>query len=586
MDNNQKKNSPLSSTTNSKNEVKTVYINDIESLNDSTDNNDISYFPIKSEKINNKKIKGKISNVSVNCNLLTNKSENNDLTKSSLIQIKKIKKEKINKENNNNNNNNKNPNINLSNKEELIETKNVKKNKFISKYPNEFNKNKNKINNLIIEDNNIIKNNNSNLNINQNSEKEIEMLKEIDFLKKEIKLKDEIIKKLIEENKKLIEKIKIKEIDLLHSKNNEENLTKAIQENNKCISILNELILKYIPQNNNNKENINYNKLQNNISKSKIDKIDHYIPNMMDSQKQERKYNNNTTQFYNNIQLNKEINILPNGKSVQRYFKLHTRNKIKKNISKNFNKQINKYSFNDSKDKDKDIYLNMKEKTKIRNEKLKRNNTMGLDIINCNNNNNSDLNIINGGLNYVNNQLMKSSTNNNILKKKAKKKYIRYNLHLFEDNNSDYNNDYFSNVSCKNVNIDKKMDNSMKKFDNNFSLKENFSFNNINNNHVSSNKINDIKEKKFEIVKNYNLKYFKKLNSSNIEKHYPLIRKLKYNKNVYLTDVNINDINEKSFMYKNKTKNPKYEFTNHNNMIIKEKNKFLSPNIRGFKNII
>ena len=527
-----------------------------------------------------------MSNTSINNNLLINKSGNSDLTNNTLNKIKKIRKEKIKTDNNNNNNKNKNLNINLSNEEELLETKNNKKNKFLSKYPNEFNQNnnKNKINNLIIEDNNIItKNNNSNLNINQKSEKEIEMLKEINFLKKEIKLKDEIIKKLIEENKKLIEKIKIKEIDLLNSKNNEENLTKAIQENNKCISILNELILKYMPQNNNNKENINNNK----IAKSKIDKIDNYLPNFIDIKKHEKKYDNNTTQFYSNIQLNNEINKLPNGNSVQRYFKLRTRNKIKKNISKNFNKQNNRSSFDDNKDKDKYNDLSMKEKNNCRNEMLKRNNTVGLDFINCNNkNNNSDLNIINGGLNYINNKLIKSSPNNNIIKKKTKKNYIRYNLDLLEEeNNSDYNNEYFlGNISCKNVKIEKKMDGFIKKLDNNnnFSLKENFSFNNINNNHkiVSSNKINDIKEKKNEIGKNYNVKYIKKLNSTNIEKQNHLFRKLKNNKNVYSTDININYINEKSFFYK--TKKPKYELIT-NNMITKERNKFFSPIIRGNK---
>ena len=68
------------------------------------------------------------------------------------------------------------------------------------------------------------------------------MLKEIDFLKKEIQLKNNIIEKLIEENKNLIEKIKIKEIELFNLKNKEENLARVIQENNKCILNLNDLI--------------------------------------------------------------------------------------------------------------------------------------------------------------------------------------------------------------------------------------------------------------------------------------------------------------------------------------------------------
>ena len=251
MDNNPKKSSPLSSTMNSRNEVKTVYINDIESLNDSTENNDTNacYFPLKSEKYNNNiKTKGKISNTSINGNQLINKKENNDLKNNSLNKLKKLRNEKGKIEKNKNI-----LNINPTNKEELLneyekkEIQNNKKNKiFISKLSNDYNKNI--LNKLIIDKNSgFIRNeNNNDLNININSilNKEKEMLKEIEFLKKEIKLKDEIIKKLIEENKKLMEKIKLKEIDLLNSKNNEENLTKAIQENNKCISILNELILK------------------------------------------------------------------------------------------------------------------------------------------------------------------------------------------------------------------------------------------------------------------------------------------------------------------------------------------------------
>ena len=151
-------------------------------------------------------------------------------------------------------------------------------------------------------------------------------------------------------------------------------------------------------------------------------------------------------------------------------------------------------------------------------------------------------------------------------------------MDLLEDNNSDFNNDYFAgNISCKNVKVAKKMEISPKKFDSssNFSLKENFSFSNIYNKNkiVSSPKINYIKEKRNVIEKNYNLKYLKNLNCSQIENQNPLISKLKFNKNLYLTDINIHDVNEKSFLLKNK--NRKYELTS--DSILKEKTKYFSP---------
>ena len=91
MENNENINTPLSSTTNSGNEIKTVYINDIESLNDSTEN----FYLQKNEKINNNINKGK--NNSKNYDL--NKNENQSIKNNSLNKISKIKdvKEKIQK---------------------------------------------------------------------------------------------------------------------------------------------------------------------------------------------------------------------------------------------------------------------------------------------------------------------------------------------------------------------------------------------------------------------------------------------------------------------------------------------------------
>ena len=100
----EKNNSPINNTMNSGNEIKTVYINDIESLNDSSERNEsiFNYNPQKNNKLNDNIIKGKYSNSSVDTNLLTNKKENRDIKFNSLNKITKIikTKEKIGKSNN------------------------------------------------------------------------------------------------------------------------------------------------------------------------------------------------------------------------------------------------------------------------------------------------------------------------------------------------------------------------------------------------------------------------------------------------------------------------------------------------------
>jgi hypothetical protein len=97
MENNEKKNSP----------VKTVYINDIESLNDSTENNEINinYNSIKND--NNGIVKGKINNNSIDSNNLYNKNERTNFKINTLKKLSKIKtdKEKESKEKEKTNNN-------------------------------------------------------------------------------------------------------------------------------------------------------------------------------------------------------------------------------------------------------------------------------------------------------------------------------------------------------------------------------------------------------------------------------------------------------------------------------------------------
>lgn len=561
MDYNANNNSPLSSISNSKKKIKTVYINDLESLNDSTENIETIYYNhLKNEKITpDLKTKGKISNSKINENILINKNgnENHNIKNNSLNKEKKNNKEKFENF----------MSIKLKNKNNLsLLSEEEKKNE---------KKNKNNNNVLKISKKNVIrKNKKNNLKINAINEKEIEMLKEIEFLKNEIKLKDEIIKKLINENKKLIDKIKTKEIDLLNSKNNEKNLTKAVQENNKCICILNELILKYIPYN--NKKNDNESNKEKNAPNLNID---NYMSAFDDLKSKEKKNDNTKRSYINkntNIQLKKDINKLPNGNSVQRYFKMHTRNITKRNIPKN---QYSNQNYKSSNVDIKDNNFTREERTNNNYDKLKRNNTMALDSNKHNNNNYSDVNIVNGDLNdFGNIRLIKSFTNNNIFKKKVKKNYIRYNLNFLEDNISDFNNDYYTgNMSCKNVKIEKKMVLSPKKVGtgSNYSIKENFSFSNIFNNHKNNpipkynyiiENINDNDDKR----SNFNC--LKHLNYSQIEMH----NKLKNNKNIFLTDLNINGNNEKSFFLKNKINIfPKYELTSGN--IKKEKVKIFSP---------
>ena len=167
---------------------------------------------------------------------------------------------------------------------------------------------------------------NDNLSIKLIKQKELEMQKEIDFLKKEILLKNDIIKNLIEENKNLTEKIKLKEKELLSSKNKEENLTKIIQENNKCITNLNQIMLKIVPKNK-NKKNMNP---KNNIfhqhqSLSKSIYENSWIPKnkcskiKLDKSKEKLSFNKENT-FIHDKENNKNNN---DNSAVQRYFKIH-----------------------------------------------------------------------------------------------------------------------------------------------------------------------------------------------------------------------------------------------------------------------
>lgn len=604
MEKKEKKGSPLSSTMNSGNEIKTVYINDIESLNDSTENNEINfnYYALRNEKLNSGIVRGKFSHSSTDANYLTNKLENVNFKISSLNKLSKIKANKDKKEKSQKN----------SNKKDKI--KNHKKFKFISsKYSDELDRtiiNKLKNENNLLEKNELdkysydnenenenefiksLKNKykkNNNLNINLIRENEIEMVREIEFLKKEIRLKNNIIQKLIEENKNLIEKIKIKEIELLDSKNKEESLTKVIQENNKCISNLNDLILRLIPKKEiENEKKINKIQKIRKISKSKIE--NNCIPRKKSTKASainkiiDKKINDNengdkNNHFYSDIHLGKINRKIYVGNPVQRYFKIHhTRNSIKKHISLNHNNKINNIE-NNNKVHNKYLNLNSNEK-KNKSEKSKRNNTISIDMKRHNNNNYSYF--INDTINYPNNQLIKSLTKNNIYKND------RYNIELLEDNNiNDINlNFYKGNISCKNENIDKHIDISPKKFESNSNLSINdiFTFSNKDNKYkLTSPKLTYKNLNDTDLDRSYNYKYLKNLNFSLKGNQKPLSSKLDNSKILYLKDNFISsNRNEQSFSIKNNSNNKFSNFIIIDNLI-NEKNNYYSPRNKDAK---
>ena len=597
MEKKEKKGPPLSSTINSGNEIKTVYINDIESLNDSTENNEINfnYYALHNEKLNSGIIRGKFSHSSKDANYLTNKLENVNFKISSLNKLSKIKANKEKKEKSQKN----------SNKKEKI--KNHKKFKFISsKYSDELDRtiiNKLKNENNLLEkneldkfsynnenenENEVIKSlkkkykDNTSLNINLIRENEIGMVREIEFLKKEIILKNNIIQKLIEENKNLMEKIKIKEIELLDSKNKEESLTKVIQENNKCITNLNDLILRLIPK----KEIENENKINKIQKYRKISKIENNcIPRKKSTKasainkkiKDNENFDKNN-HIYSDIHLGKINRKIYVGNPVQRYFKIHhTRNSIKKYISLNHNNKIYNIE-NDNMVHNKYLNLNSIEK-KNKSEKSKRNNTISIDMKRHNNNNYSYF--INDTINYPNNQLIKSLTKNNIYKNN------RYNIELLEDNNNnDINLNYYKgNISCKNENIDKHIDISPKKFESNSNLSINdiFTFSNKYNKYkltspkLAYKNINDT-----DLDRSYNYKYLKNLNFSFKGSQKPLISKLDKSKILYLKDNFIsNNRNEQSFSIKNNS-NKFSNFIIIDNLI-NERNNYYSPRNKDVK---
>jgi len=450
MENNKKRNS-----SGSRNEIKTIYINDIESLNDSTENNEV-YFNSSFA------LKGRNSNSCIDVNLLTN----NVIEKNIKLNSKRSSKEMTNK-----NKNNKKINIFINNRDYLNRKKENMNNQKLLPSSNYSDKIDNEmICKLISENNNIKKKSNEKkmdinydnkyfnykengslgINLINQKEKEIEMQKEIDFLKKEILLKNDIIKKLIEENKNLSEKIKLKEKELLNSKNQEENLTKVIQENNKCITNLNQLILKIVPQEENKK---NMNQKNNNIihhhqSLSKSIYENNCAPRKKCSKMKLNKSKEKMNFCKENIFINDKDNKkeLKENSSVQRYFKIYSKNSIKKHLNQN-NKMARIYK-DDIKVNNINLNLYGNRTKKIENNK--RNNTLSIEIKKYNNNNSSS-DFINDTIPLEFNENSKNCKNlikNNIIKKKKKAENL-----LLQDNLSDFISNYFSgNTSCKNDN--------------------------------------------------------------------------------------------------------------------------------------
>ena len=567
MENNGNINSPLTSTNNSGNKINTVYINDIESLNDSTENNDFNFNSSQKEKFNNNNNKGKFSQNNLQKNFL-NKNEEQNIKKNCLNKTTNVKeiKEKLLKNSNNNILSNK-----IEDKKENEENKNSQRSKpILQNYYDEINRVK--INKIINKSNNsenridkngiekfmtynekekasqpyrIKKNNSLNLNLIKVNGKE--MLKEINFLKKEIKLKNSIIQKLIEENKNLNEKIKQKEVELIDYKNKEENLAKVIQENNKCISNLNKLILRLVPKNEEQK-------ICKNLSKSRIEEKN--TTNIMNSKilKDAIKKPKNKNEKNNKINKEKIHN-----NSVKRYFKIHARNNI--NSHSNMNNLLNNNRISDN---NINQYLKNKGKNTRNNT---RNNTISIDFSMLNNNHS---NLINRAINYSNNNSIMKSSTNNLTNKSKNKKNILYNIDALEENKSDCNTNYFTgNISCKNEIINKNLDVSPKNFysNNNASSNDIFSYSNINRQYkIFSPPIQFNNKEKND--KSYNLKYFKNFNFIPKDKQHFLKTKNNNINILYMNDYHFN--NDGSISVINK-KNNYIEFPLNKENILQEK---------------
>lgn len=469
MENNKKRNS-----SGSRNEIKTIYINDIESLNDSTENNE-TYFNSSFA------LKGRASNSCIDVNLLTNKAIENNLK----INSKRSSKEMTNKSKNNkkiniiiNNRDFLNPKKENTNNQKFLPTSNYSDkmdNEIKCKLTNENSNKEQKSNENKMDANyenkyfNYKDNGNDKISINLIKQKEVEMQKEIDFLKKEIQLKNDIIKKLIEENKNLTEKIKLKEIELLNSKSKEENLTKVIQENNKCITNLNELMMKIVPKNENKK---NKNQRNNNIihhqSLSKSIYENNCLPrnkcSKMKLNKSKEKINFGKENIFikDKESNNKNFNENP---SVQRYFKIYSKNSIKKHLDQN-NKVL---SMNKDDIKINSINLNLYGNRNKKCEKIKKNNTISIEVKKYNN---SSSDFINETIPLEFNDINKNSINlikNNINKKKNKADNL-----VLQDNLSDFISNYFSrNMSCKNDNNFKQLEISPKRLETNSNVHTN-----------------------------------------------------------------------------------------------------------------
>ena len=596
----EKNNSAINNTMNSGNEIKTVYINDIESLNDSSERNEsiFNYNPQKNNKLNDNIIKGKYSNSSVDTNLLTNKKENRDIKFNSLNKITKIikTKEKIGKSNNNTIESTKREKEEKNTKDyqryKIVSTKNSEqfdKNMIYKLINNKNKKNKHSKNDdksqkkesgIYFSDNetDFMQNYKNKLskkktycyknNMTLMKDNEKEMQNQIDYLKKELQLKNNIIQKLIEENKNLIEKIKAKEIELYNSKNKEENLARVIEENNKCISNLNNLILRMIPKKDKNKKikmNKEFNKSKSGIENENIHNIlKRKLSNKHQNDEKTKKISNKDYFLYNNIQLNKEKEEKEKENNVQRYFKLQTRNNIKKNNKLNLNNNRN--------------YLILKNcKTT---ERSTRNNTMSMDLKKIANNY-SDFH---NQLIYNQNEKLISNTTKSNINRKKNYNYYKLNMDLIEDNKTECFDKFKRNGSCKNDNIFPNFDYSPKKMESysNGSANEIFPFSSVANKYrnLASPNLSCRNERKINNSdKNYDFKFIRKLNFSNLENQRILSSKLNYNKLMHIKDDLINNINQ-SFSIKKAKDNYHQKLMTDDN----KKEKY-SPGYKDYKKI-
>jgi hypothetical protein len=226
-------------------------------------------------------------------------------------------------------------------------------------------------------------------------------------------------------------------------------------------------MLKIVPKNE-NKKNMNQNNNNNNIinhlqNVSKSNYEDNCLPRKKCSKiklnKSKEKLNFDKENAFIDDKDNKKNS--NENSSVQRYFKIYSKNSIKKHLNQN-NRVVSIYK-DDIKANNNNLNLYGNRTKKY--EKNKRNNTISIELKKYKNSNSSS-DFINGTAPLEFNDSNKNNKNlikNNINKKKNKVEDL-----VLQENLSDFISNYFSkNMSCKNGNIFKHIEISPKRLDTN-----------------------------------------------------------------------------------------------------------------------